>query len=192
MFRTFIVGIVLGIAGCAVALYYLPIVDQNREYSMTTVAPNGGNTELFHVNVPMDRIMIGAPQQSTPLPVGLEWPQDDKFANTRAELFKIRNAKDAVIGVASRIAANADSDAVIEWVLHLPARGSVYVTMQTDSVEGGYRQGTLRDGTREFDALSGTVSERWVASAVDTAEGETPAGRIELVTAFVGPEEDLE
>lgn len=154
---------------------------------MISVSTNGGNFEAFHVNVPIDRIMVGAPGQRAPLPVGLEWPQDEAFGDLRAEIFKIRNAKDAVIGVASRVAASNEFGDIIEWVLHLPARGSIYVTIHPQAVEGGYRLGQLRAGTREFRKLSGQVTERWIA---DTSGSEdAPTGRIELVTTFISEAE---
>jgi hypothetical protein len=184
LIKSFIAGIILGIAACASASYFVPIIDQHREISMMTVKPNGGNVESFHVNIPMDRIMTGAPDQKDPFPAGLQWPNDERFSDIRAELFKIRNGKDTVVGVASRIAAGSDdSDSIIEWVLHLPARGSVYVSMRPESVNGGYRVGELLSGTREFGSLQGQVSERWVA---DTSGLEgAPTGRIELQTEFV-------
>lgn len=186
MFKTFIVGILLGAGAVAAALHYVPIVNQFREQSLVVVHPNHGNTESFHINVPMDRIMIGAQAQASPLPPGLDWPADPMFADLRAELFKIRNSKDAVVGVASRIAAKEDAGDVIEWVLHLPARGSVYVTMEPQPRAGGFRVGVLEAGTREFESLLGRVTEQWVA---DTSGYEdAPAGRIELITAFVGRE----
>ena len=191
MFRTFILGILLGIAAAGAALHYVPAVNQFREQSLIVVHPNHGNTESFHVNVPMDRIMIGAAAQKDPLPAGLEWPADEQFADTRAELFKIRNAKDAVVGVASRLAASgAEAGDIIEWVLHLPARGSVFVAMQTAPAEEGYRIGELRAGTREFEDLHGRVTERWVADT--TGLEDAPAGRIELITAFVSREVEEE
>lgn len=156
---------------------------------MITVLPNGGNSELFHVNVPMDRIMIGASAQPTPLPAGLEWPEDPDLQGLRAELFKLRNRKDAVVGVASRIAADDPAGEIIEWVLHLPARGSVYVTMQPDAVDGGYRLGQLRAGSRDFGNMRGQLSERWVAESSGT--DDTIAGRIELRTLFVALAEEL-
>jgi len=191
MLRTFIAGILLGVAGAAAALYYVPVVDQAREESLIVVHPNHGNTESFHINVPMDRIMIGAPAQDVPVPAGLEWPTDENFAGTRAEMFKVRNGKDAVVGVASRIAAiDAINGDIVEWVLHLPARGSAYIRMQPEPVEGGYRIGSLVSGTREFEPLSGVVTERWVA---DTSGLEdAPQGRIEMITAFVSDEVDEE
>lgn len=187
MFKTFVAGILLGAAGAAAALYFVPVVNQYREQSLIVVQPNLGNTESFHVNVPMDRIMVGTHGQENPLPAGLSWPDDPKFAGLRAELFKVRNGKDAVIGVASRIAASdAQSGDMIEWVIHLPARGSIYVTMRPEAQEGGYRVGSLTAGTREFGALEGSVTERWIADS--TATDGAPAGRIELTTAFMSTE----
>ena len=187
MFKTFIAGILLGIVTAVAALYFVPVVDQYREHSLIVVHPNHGNTESFHINVPMDRIMIGAAAQSNPVPAGLEWPDEERFANARTELFKIRNGKDAVVGVASRIAAShEDSGEIIEWVFHLPARGSAYVSMRPEPAEGGYRTGEMMTGTREFELLHGQVTERWVA---DTSGSEdAPVGRIEIITAFVSRE----
>jgi len=190
MFRTFIAGILLGIAAAAAGLHYLPVVDQSREQSLIIVHPNEGNTEAFHVNVPMDRILIGAPSRQKTLPASLQWSEDEQFANLRVELFKIRNAKDAVVGVASRMAANDEVPGdVIEWVLHMPARGSIYISMQAEPLEGGYRVGQLQAGTREFGFLEGRVTERWVADKTEL-EG-APAGRIEIVTGFVSREAEL-
>ena len=191
MFKTFIAGIFLGIAAAGAALYFFPAVDQFREQSMIVVQPNDGNTEAFHVNVPMDRIMIGAPAQLEPLPAGLQWPDDEELAGARAELFKIRNGKDTVVGVASRIAASdSETGDIIEWVLHLPARGSVYVAMQPEAAEGGYRVGEMATGTREFEPLHGPMTERWIADT--SGDEDAPVGRIELTTAFVARELEAE
>jgi len=190
LFKTFLAGIFLGIVVCTMALHFVPVVDQYREVSMITVNPNGGNVETFHINIPMDRIMVGVPEHGASLPDGLEWPSDEKLSTLRAELFKIRNRKNAVIGVASRIAAS-DTEAgdVIEWVLHFPARGSVYVTMRPNPLEGGYRIGDMRRGTREFGTLRGQVFESWVR---DTSGSEgAPAGRIELQTTLIAAQGEL-
>jgi hypothetical protein len=191
MFKTFIAGILLGVAGAAAALYFIPVVDQSREQSMIVVQPNQGNTETFHINIPSDRIMVGAPGQAEPLPVGLEWPDDMQFAATRAEVFKIRNGKEVVVGVASRIAASDEvSGEIIEWVLHLPARGSAYVVMEPEPNESGYRVGNLVTGSREFAPLVGSATERWVESTSEY--DEDMQGRIEIITAFVGQLEEDE
>lgn len=187
MLKTFIVGIVLGIAGAAVGLHLYPVVDLQREASIVSVAPNGGNVESFHVNVPMDRIMAGAYGQRQALPVGMQWPADELLKDIRVELFKIRNERDTVVGVAARTAATDDSDDVIEWVLHLPARGSVYVNMQPQALPGGFRQGELLGGSREFLDLAGGMTERWVPNA--SGDEDAPTGRIQLQTSFVGRQE---
>jgi hypothetical protein len=191
MFKTFIAGILLGVAGAGAILYFIPAVNQAREQSLIVVHPNHGNTETFHVNIPMDRVMVGIPGQPEPLPAGLEWPDDELFAGTRAELFKLRNSKDAVVGIASRLAASDENVGdTVEWVMHLPARGSAYIQMEATPREGGFRLGDLATGTREFAPLTGRVTERWIANT--TGLEDAPAGKIEIITAFVSREFDGE
>jgi len=191
MFKTLIFGFLLGIVGTIAAVYYLPVVDQHRESSIIAVATNGGNTESFYMKIPMDRIMVGASSQAEPLPQGMEWPAGEVFTGLRAELFKVRNSDETVIGVASRVASESkDFGDTIEWVVHLPARGSFYVSMPPESVDGVHRVGTLQAGTREFGPMHGRVSERWVANTDDDDE-DAPDGRIELVTSFVGEFADV-
>lgn len=189
MLKTFIVGILFGIAAAAGALHVFPMVDQYREASIVSVAPNGGNRETFHIKVPTDRIMTGAPGRSASVPEGLEWPDSDLFAGVRTELFKIRNAHDAVVGVAMRNAVGTEDANTIDWVLHLPARGSVLINMEPEAKEGGYRIGRFRDGSREFEPLTGVLTERWVADT--SGDEDAPAGRIELIASFVGQLEPL-
>ena len=184
MLKTYFIGVLLGLAAAAGTLYAVPAVDQAREASIVSVAPNGGNIETFHINVPMDRVAIGAAGQSAPLPPGLEWPGDTLLAYSRTELFKIRNARDAVIGVAVRNAAEGAEAVTIDWVLHLPARGSFFVNMESAPRDGGYRLGEIRSGSREFASLRGVMTERWVEN--DSDEEDAPRGHIELVTTYVG------
>lgn len=190
LLKTFFLGIVLGLVAAAVALYAIPAVDQEREASIVTVSPNGGNAEMFHVNIPMDRVMVGAPEQVVSVPPGLAWPADEIMSGVRAELFKIRNARDTVVGVAVRTAAQNNGQDVIDWVLHLPARGSLFVNMEIAPREGGYRLGQIRSGSREFGQFSGVMTERWVVNK--TAEEDAPTGRIELQASYVGQLAPLE
>jgi hypothetical protein len=184
LIKTFFVGILLGIAAAAGALYAFPVVDQAREVSITTVAPNGGNVEAFRINIPADRVMMAPSGQATPVPPGLQWPDIDVLAGVRTEMFKIRNAHDVVIGVAIRNAATNEEQDVIDWVLHFPARGSVFVNMDAEPQEDGYRIGRFRAGSREFGTLSGAMVERWVTN---TSNGEgASAGYIELLATYVG------
>ena len=189
MLKAFFIGILLGMLAAAGALYGYS-VDQVREASIVTVAPNGGNVEEFHINVPMDRIMIGAPEQTTALPAGLDWPTDEILANVRAEMFKIRNARDTVIGVAVRAAAKRGDEHIIDWVLHVPARGSLMINMDVEPREGGYRIGEIRAGSREFAPLHGFMTERWVAGT--SVDEDAPTGHIELIARYVGELAPLE
>ena len=188
--KTFVIGLVLGIAVAAGALYAFPAVDQARETSIMRVAPNGGTVESFHVNIPMDRVMSGSQAGGNPVPPGLEWPQDPILAEVRTEMFKIRNARDAVVGVATRTAARRDDEIVIDWLLHLPARGSLFASMEVQPREDGTRTGRIRSGAREFGKLSGSLAERWVANTSD--EEDAPTGRIELRASYIGAPEPLE
>ena len=188
MFKTFFVGVLLGIAAAAGALYALPIVDQHREISYVSVAPNGGNNEAFHINIPFDRIMAGAADQSSSASVS--WPTDESLASVAGEMFKLRNKRGDVVGIAARtVAREADTD-VIDWVLHLPARGSLFFNMDAAPLENGYRMGTLRTATDEFGSLSGSMTERWVSD--DSDEEDAPDGRIELQATYVGQLEAIE
>lgn len=186
MFKTLVFGFLLGIVGTVAAAYYVPVVDQYRESSIISVAPNGGNTESFRINIPTDRIMVGAPMQAEPLPPGLHWPTQELFDGVRVELFKVRNVEDTVIGVASRMVADSvQIEDSVEWVLHLPARGTLYATMPAQPADGDGRVGSLRAGTREFRPMQGAISERWVPNTYDD-DPDAPDGHIELVTSFVG------
>jgi hypothetical protein len=186
--KTFLFGFFLGIAGIFAALQFLPAVDIHREASIISVLPNGGNSEVFHVKVPSDRIMISAQGQGNPVPRDLEWPQDPRLRDVRAELFKLRNSRDAVVGIAGRIASNdPEIGDMIEWVLHLPARGSVVVKIEPQASDSGVRAGAINAGTREFDALLGQVSERWVSDGAVATSAQT--GRIELKMSYIGTEQ---
>lgn len=189
MIKTFLFGIVLGIIVAAGALYAFPVVDQARETSIISVAPNGGTIESFHVNIPIDRIMTGTPTRGESVPANLEWPGGNQLGDVRMEMFKIRNARDAVVGVAVRTAAKRDSETVIDWMLHLPARGSLMVSMEPEPRESGARIGTIVSGSREFEELSGALAERWVANQSDAEDA--PLGRIELRASYLGQLEPL-
>ena len=191
MLKIFNLGIVLGIAAAAALVYLYPVVDQHREPSLITVQTNGGNLESFHIRLPGDRIMAGVTGSPESTPSALEWPEHDFLANMQTELFKVRNEKGVVIGAASRMSGSSEQHgSFVEWVVHLPARGSMFVTMAANPSADGYRKGKLRAGTREFLTLNGTVIERFVNEVGDSDFDNM--GRIELVTALVGLADELE
>ena len=130
----------------------------------------------------MDRILVGD-GSTTSLPEGLAWPDEAVFSGLSTEAFKLRNERDTVIGVAARTVAR-DGDGVIEWLVHLPARGSMFFSMTPQADADGARSGDLLSGTREFSTLSGGLSERWVADT--SGEEDAPAGRLELEARYLG------
>ncbi len=185
MFKTFFLGVVLGASAVAALMYFVPAVDQGRERSIISVQANGGNRESFRVNLPADRILAGAAGAAVSVPPGLEWPDYLNLKNTQTELFKVRNEAERVVGIASRIAVSGDRP-FVEWAVHLPARGTMYVLLDSSPTRSGTRAGTLRAGTREFSELRGSVFERYVTDVEGADEGF--AGRLELVAALVGPD----
>jgi len=183
LFKLFSFGTILGLIATAVLLHFVPPVNQGRERSIISVLPNGGNQEIFHVNLPADRIMVGAPGIETPVPATLAWPNSPALQGSQVELFKIRNAEDRIVGVASRLAVGGAAP-FVEWTLHLPARGSIYALLAASPAPGGGRAGSLRAATRELEPLQGLVHERYIAAG-DDADGIT--GRLEIATSLVGP-----
>ena len=191
MVKTFVLGIFLGIAGMVALLHSVPAVDQHRKLSHVTVQPNGGEIESFHINLPRDRILAGLPGVENTTPYGLEWPQDKILAGSQAEVFKLRDKDDAVVGLASRIASNTDvSGTFSEWMLHLPARGSLFIGMQPGSSANGQRSGVLRAGTGEFGNLTGEIYES-INTDVQGAD-ERFSSRVQLKTVLIGLQASIE
>jgi len=183
LFKTFIFGIVLGAFGAGALVYFVPAVDLHRERSLISVQPNGGNLEKFRINLPRDRILVGLPGVDDSIPAGLDWPGAEFLGDMQAEVFKVRDENSAVVGVASRLASSSEETGpFIEWVVHLPARGTMYVQMELTPAADGVRNGVLRSGTREFEPLHGNVREQFVLAAED----DDVQGRIVLETALVG------
>jgi hypothetical protein len=188
LIKTFFLGLILGVAGAASVLYFSQAVNLHREASLISVRPNGGNAETFHINLPQDRIFAARRNEdkSSTFPPDLQWPEDKALDGTSSEIFKLRNSDDVVVGIAARMSnAHETSGAFIQWMLHLPARGSMFLRMQLKPSEEGLRNGLLMAGTREFEVLNGSVSEYFNTDVAD-AEYEI-TGRLELITALVGP-----
>lgn len=185
MIKTFLLGLVLGAVGAGALMWYVPPVNLHRERSHVTVQPNGGNVEEFRINLPRDRIMVGLPDPNSSIPAALDWPGRELLGDSQAELFKVRDRYDTVVGLGSRIAsASEESGPFIEWALHFPARGTMYVKMEMTPSEDGVRNGVLVSGTRDFAKLTGGLREEFVAAAADEEEAQ---GRIRLNAMLVGP-----
>ena len=183
MFRVFIIGLVLGLAAAGTAAYFLPVTDLTRETSIVTVQPNGGTAEVFHILVPDDRMLAGTRDGVAMQPGTLRWPAELQQEGVELELFRLRNRDGLVVGVASRLeVANPQMGSVAEWLVHLPARGTLYFPMPQAADVDGVRQGELRTGTREFAGREGFLRERFVP--------EADGGRLELATVLRLPADD--
>ena len=188
--KTFIFGLILGVLGAGALMWSVPAVDLHRERSLITVRANGGNVEEFRINLPRDRIMVGLPNPQNSIPASLDWPGEQALGDMQAEIFKIRDANDTVIGVGSRLAsASEETGPFIEWVLHLPARGSMYMKMGVTPSADGVRDGALVAGTRDFVEMSGSLREQFIS---DFDEDEGVQGRIMLSATLVGSAGNME
>lgn len=184
LFKTFIFGIFLGVLGTGAAVYFVPAVDLHRERSLVSVQPNGGNLERFQINLPRDRILVGLAGVDDSIPGGLDWPGEDLLGDMQAEAFIVRDANNSVVAVASRLASSSEETGpFIEWVIHFPARGTMYVQMELTPAADGFRNGVLRSGTRDFLDITGSVREQFVS---EVADGDVQ-GRIVLEAALVAP-----
>lgn len=191
MFRTFVFGLLIGLAGAGAYLHFVPVVDQYRVPSHVTVQTNGGNQEIFSIRLPGDRIMAGQPGAVSPVPATLEWPDAPAIAGLEAELFKIRDQDDTVIGVASRMKQAAGSgDSFVQWVVYLPARGTMFAALELNPGAGQARSGTLSVGTGEFEFRRGSVREVFVRDDADSDPDSE--GRIDLQVALIGLQEASE
>jgi hypothetical protein len=164
-------------------------VDQYRVPSHVTVQTNGGNQEVFTIRLPGDRIMAGRQGAASPVPAGLEWPDAPAFGGFEAELFKIRDQDDTVIGVASRMKQAAGSaNSFVQWAVHLPARGTMFAVLEPNTGAGQARSGALGVGTGEFEFRRGSIREVFVRDNSDSDPDSE--GRIDLQVALIGLQED--
>lgn len=179
MFKVFGLGVFLGLALAAAAAWFVPVADLHREASLISVLPNGGNTEIYRIHVPEDRMVAGTADTAALSPAALAWPAVLAADGIELELFKVRNRDDTVIGVASRLAVTGPATVpVVEWMVHLPARGSMYFPLGGSPDADGIRRGRMQGGTQEFARRSGEVRERYL-----TAGGS--GGTIELQAVLV-------
>ena len=158
--RIFIIGVFLGVAAAWGVFHEYQPVQIHRESSVLKVIPNGSVQEVFHISLPRDLILAGSPGQV--MPEETDWQQTEFLGNLQVNLFKIRNHNDRVVGLASRLASPGDTGGrFTEWMVHLPARGTLYAVMDANRSAEGLRQGHLQAGTREFSSRSGSIIEKF-------------------------------
>ena len=187
--KIFLIGFGLGSAGAAVVASYLPFVNLQREPSLISVQPNGGAVETFFVNLPDDRIAGTASEAMQRGALLFLESLDQHNIHAQAELFKVRNQNNKVIGIGSRLSSSNESTSqFVEWTVHFPARGTIYAKMHLNPGPDGLRSGQLVAGTRDFKGLSGAVTEEVFPHP---SQNHTTAFQIHLKTVLTGVLGDL-
>ncbi len=117
--RVFLLSFAAGlITALLVALLY-PYTDQVRYRSLSSAMANGGRLETFYVELPADRLL---PAQD----VEFGAPGD---RDVRAELFRIRDAEDRIVGLAGKLSGDPGTGvSVSDWTLAISGRGGLFLT----------------------------------------------------------------
>ncbi|MEL6868953.1 MAG: hypothetical protein AAFO81_04045 [Pseudomonadota bacterium] len=155
----FFLSIIAGAAAAAALAWFAPFLEQERTRAQTMVQTNGGRMEQFEIRLATD-VLSSLPGIDRPddgfVPASADWyPELAPFRGV-AEMFRLRNAQGVAIGIASRVRGLTSTDDV-EWILHLPARGTLALRgLSADVAEVG----DIVTGTREFSALYGTWQAR--------------------------------
>ncbi|MFK8052607.1 MAG: hypothetical protein AB8F65_06505 [Woeseiaceae bacterium] len=136
---TIIVGFLLGLVGSLALAYTAPFLQQERVRGITEVMTNGGRLERFEIHLDDDILMQapGTASLAETIPGTADWyPELAPFAGLAA-VYRLRNERAEVIGIASRVRGIA-SEEQVEWVLYLPARGMMGLDgASVDTVELG-------------------------------------------------------
>jgi hypothetical protein len=183
LIRVFLVSFVLGLLATVVVARFFPFPEPPRVYSEASALANGGREEVFLIRLPEDR--LGSPRAATTS----DFPQQSFSAvgkhRIMAELFRIRDAKGRVIGIASRMNGTVPdqqqgSEAATDWMLLLPGRGALVMSRAAVEV-GGERKfqvdrmgfsfansGPLIAGSGDFAELSGFYEEATDVEKIDS------------------------
>ena len=156
----FVVGLLLALA----AAYTYPLPTNVRVRADAESVANGGRKEDFFVNLDKDRIT------STQEVLVAAYPEQ-RMVRTgnqviRAELFKVRNSRREVIGIASRMTGVVsgvvgEAEIAVNWLVLLPSRGGFLlaqrpqVNAETLPESLQILQGEIIAGDQDFAGLFG-------------------------------------
>lgn len=121
-----ILGFLTGIGSVAALAYSTPFLEHERVSSQTRVVTNGGRQERFEIRVNQDLLsrLPGSASAVESVPQFAPWAPELAPFTGDAEVYRLRNESGVVIGTAIRKRESSD----VEWVLHLPARGTMVLT----------------------------------------------------------------
>jgi len=154
MKRLFFIGFFAGLLAVALAAGLWPLPDHLRFRSISSVPPDGGRLEEFVIHWPEDRIARPV-EKGASLPaaaaVGAAVLEDSAGRRVSAELFRLRDTDDNVIGVAGRLAGTGGAIAdtgrsASNWLLVIPSRGALFLA-QSDMLDTTVREGMGAEGS---------------------------------------------
>lgn len=146
MKRLFFIAFVAGLLVVVLAAAFWPLPTHLRFRALTSVPPDGGRQEEFVIHWPEDRIARPS-DRAAEAPAGAAGAavlEDSAGRRVSAELFRLRDTEDNVIGVAGRLAATGGALAdpgrsVTNWLLVIPGRGALFLA-QSDVQDTTARQ----------------------------------------------------
>ena len=180
MKRLFIVTFVTGVLIVALAAALWPLPRHQRFKSLTAVPPDGGRQEDFIIHWPEDRI-ARAGEVAAELPaaavVGASVLEDSAGRRVSAELFRLRDSEDNVIGVATRVAGTGGAIAdpgrsSSNWLLVIPSRGALFLA-QTDVLDTTVREQSTAGSIVEF--APGATAGFWTDRSPFRVTASSPA-----------------
>lgn len=147
MKRLFIFAFVAGLLVVVLTTTLWPMPKHLRYRSLISVAPDGGRQEDFVIRWPEDRIPRPGEVRSeayAAAAVGATALEDTAGRRVSAELFRLRDTEDNVIGVAGRLAGTGGAIAdpgrsASNWLIVIPSRGAMFLT-QTDAFDTTIRE----------------------------------------------------
>lgn len=154
MKRLFIIAFVIGLLVVVVAATLWPAPQHLRYRSLISVAPDGGRQEDFVIRWPEDRIARpGEAHAELPAAavVGAAVLEDTAGRRVSAEVFRLRDTEDNVIGIAGRLAGTGGAIAdpgrsASNWLIVIPSRGALFLA-QTDQSDTTVREQLTIDGS---------------------------------------------
>ncbi len=192
MSRLFVGTFVAGLLLTGLAASFWPLPEHARYRSLTTVLPDGGRQEDFIIRWPDDRIRRNG-ENGTGLPAdavtGAAVLEDSAGQRVSAEIFRVRDTDDNVIGVASRMAgtggAIADTNrSVSNWLVVIPSRGAIFLS-QPDAFDTTARQrdtlnGVIALSMMQSRALWNNTRERRITATTPRYAGRILRGTSEF------------
>jgi hypothetical protein len=130
--RIFYASVLAGALLVVVLAGIFPLPQHERYRSSIAVIADGGREETFIIEWPQDRVAL--PQAAGLKRAGAAMVLvDERGEIASAELFRLRDAAGNVVGVASRSVSRRHEDSGsmrqgTDWMLLLPARGTMYLT----------------------------------------------------------------